>query len=215
MCAPSQRRSRATAARIPGRTVITMFFGGGTPSLMQPSTVAAILDAVAKHWSIAPDVEITLEANPTSVEAERFRGYRAAGVNRVSLGVQSLDDRVLKELGRMHSADEALAAVAVARSVFERYSFDLIYARPGQAPESWKAELNRAIAEAAEHLSLYQLTIEPETAFHALQSAGKLMIPDSDAARELYDLTIETCARCRIAGLRDFQSRAAGRGMPS
>ena len=122
----------ATAARIPGRTVTTMFFGGGTPSLMQPSTVAAILDAVAKHWTVAPDVEITLEANPTSVEAERFRGYRAAGVNRVSLGVQSLDDRVLKELGRMHSAEEALAAVAVARAVFERYSFDLIYARPGQ-----------------------------------------------------------------------------------
>jgi len=192
----------ATAARIPGRTVSTMFFGGGTPSLMQPSTVAAILDAVARHWSIAPDVEITLEANPTSVEAERFRGYRAAGVNRVSLGVQSLDDRVLKELGRMHSADEALAAVAVARAVFERYSFDLIYARPGQAPESWKAELNRAIAEAAEHLSLYQLTIEPETAFHALQSAGKLVIPDSDAARELYDLTIDTCAR---AGLPAYE----------
>jgi putative oxygen-independent coproporphyrinogen III oxidase len=192
----------ATAERIPGRTVTTMFFGGGTPSLMQPATVAAILDAVAKHWTIAPDVEITLEANPTSVEAERFRGYRAAGVNRVSLGVQSLDDRVLKELGRLHSADEALAAVAIARSVFERYSFDLIYARPGQAPDSWKAELNRAIAEAAEHLSLYQLTIEPETAFHALQSAGKLVIPDSDAARELYDLTIDTCAR---AGLPAYE----------
>jgi putative oxygen-independent coproporphyrinogen III oxidase len=184
----------ATAARIPGRTVTTMFFGGGTPSLMQPSTVAAILDAVAKHWTVAPDVEITLEANPTSVEAERFRGYRAAGVNRVSLGVQSLDDRVLKDLGRMHSADEALAAVAVARSVFERYSFDLIYARPGQAPDAWAKELKLAIAQAAEHLSLYQLTIEPETAFHALQSAGKLTIPDSDAARTLYDLTIETCA---------------------
>lgn len=192
----------ATAQRIPGRTVSTMFFGGGTPSLMQPSTVAAILDAVAKHWTIAPDVEITLEANPTSVEAERFRGYRAAGVNRVSMGVQSLDDRVLKELGRMHSADEALAAIAVARSVFERYSFDLIYARPGQAPDSWSAELSRAIAEAAEHLSLYQLTIEPETAFHALQSAGKLVIPDSDASRELYDLTIETCAR---AGLPAYE----------
>lgn len=192
----------ATAARIPGRTVSTMFFGGGTPSLMQPATVAAILDAVAKHWTIAPDVEITLEANPTSVEAERFRGYRAAGVNRVSLGVQSLDDRVLKELGRMHSADEALAAIAVARSVFERYSFDLIYARPGQAPDSWSAELSRAIAQAAEHLSLYQLTIEPETAFHALQSAGKLVIPDSDASRELYDLTIETCAR---AGLPAYE----------
>jgi putative oxygen-independent coproporphyrinogen III oxidase len=192
----------ATAARIPGRTVTTMFFGGGTPSLMQPSTVAAILDAVAKHWTVAPDVEITLEANPTSVEAERFRGYRAAGVNRVSLGVQSLDDRVLKELGRMHSADEALAAVAVARSVFDRYSFDLIYARPGQAPDAWANELKMAIAQAAEHLSLYQLTIEPETAFHALQSAGKLTIPDSDEARTLYDLTIETCAE---AGLPAYE----------
>ena len=192
----------ATAQRIPGRTVTTMFFGGGTPSLMQPSTVGAIVDAVAKHWTIAPDVEITLEANPTSVEAERFRGYRSAGVNRVSLGVQSLDDRVLKELGRMHTAEEALAAVAVARSVFERYSFDLIYARPGQAPDAWAAELNRAIAEAAEHLSLYQLTIEPETPFHALHATGKLVVPDSDAARELYDLTIETCAR---AGLPAYE----------
>jgi putative oxygen-independent coproporphyrinogen III oxidase len=191
-----------TAARIPGRVVSTMFFGGGTPSLMQPSTVTAIIDAVAKHWTMAPDVEITLEANPTSVEAERFRGYRTAGVNRVSLGVQSLDDRVLKELGRLHSADEALAAVAIARSVFERYSFDLIYARPGQAPDAWAAELQRAIDQAAEHLSLYQLTIEPETPFHALQSAGKLVIPDSDHARELYDMTIETCAR---AGLPAYE----------
>jgi putative oxygen-independent coproporphyrinogen III oxidase len=189
----------AIAQRIPGRIVTTMFFGGGTPSLMQPSTVASILDAVAKHWSVAPDVEITLEANPTSVEAERFRGYRAAGVNRVSLGVQSLDDRVLKELGRMHSAQEALAAVAIARSVFERYSFDLIYARPGQAPDAWAAELKRAIAEAAEHLSLYQLTIEPETAFHALHSAGKLVMPDNEASRILYDLTIETCADAGLA----------------
>jgi putative oxygen-independent coproporphyrinogen III oxidase len=191
-----------TAARIPGRVVSTMFFGGGTPSLMQPSTVTAIIDAVAKHWTMAPDIEITLEANPTSVEAERFRGYRAAGVNRVSLGVQSLDDRVLKELGRLHSADEALAAVAIARSVFERYSFDLIYARPGQAPDAWAAELQRAIDEAAEHLSLYQLTIEPETPFHALHSAGKLVIPDSDSARDLYDLTIDTCAR---AGLPAYE----------
>jgi oxygen-independent coproporphyrinogen-3 oxidase len=192
----------ATAARVPGRTVSTMFFGGGTPSLMQPATVAAILDAVAKHWTVAPDAEITLEANPTSVEAERFRGYRAAGVNRVSLGVQSLDDRVLKELGRLHTAQEALAAIAVARSVFERYSFDLIYARPGQAPDAWADELKRAIAEAAEHLSLYQLTIEPETAFHALQTAGKLVIPDNEDARILYDLTIATCAE---AGLPPYE----------
>ena len=124
----------ATAARVPGRTVSTIFFGGGTPSLMQPATVGAILDAIARHWPIAPDVEVTLEANPTSVEATRFRGYRAAGVNRVSLGVQALDDAALKELGRLHTAREALDAVAVARANFERYSFDLIYARPGQTP---------------------------------------------------------------------------------
>src|SRR5439155_1385766 len=131
----------ATAARACGRTVSTIFFGGGTPSLMQPATVGAILDAVAGSWSIAADVEVTLEANPTSVEAARFRGYRLAGVNRVSLGVQALDDAALKELGRLHSAREALAAVAIARSVFERTSFDLIYARPRQTPAAWAVEL--------------------------------------------------------------------------
>src|SRR5476651_2275989 len=125
----------ATAARVPGRTVSTIFFGGGTPSLMQPATVAAILDAVAAHWSVAPDVEVTLEANPTSVEAERFAGYRAAGVNRVSLGVQALDDASLKALGRLHTAREALDAVKIARTAFDRYSFDLIYARPDQRSE--------------------------------------------------------------------------------
>src|SRR5262249_14125671 len=144
----------ATAARVPGRTVSTIFFGGGTPSLMQPATVGAILDAIARHWGIASDVEVTLEANPTSVEATRFRGYRAAGVNRVSFGVQALDDGELKTLGRLHTAREALDAVAIARAAFERYSFDLIYARPGQTPRAWTAELKRAIAEAAEHLSL-------------------------------------------------------------
>src|SRR5216684_7825538 len=125
----------ATAARVPGRAVSTIFFGGGTPSLMQPATVGAILDAIARHWTIDPDVEVTLEANPTSVEATRFRGFRSAGVNRVSLGVQALDDGALKELGRLHSAHEALDAVALARSIFHRYSFDLIYARPGQTPQ--------------------------------------------------------------------------------
>ena len=128
--APSPPRSPPPPQRIPGREVSSIFFGGGTPSLMQPSTVQAILDTIAKHWTVARDVEVTLEANPTSVEATRFRGYRAAGVNRVSLGVQALDDVALKELGRLHSAREALDAVAVARSIFERYSFDLIYARP-------------------------------------------------------------------------------------
>src|SRR5256885_1560006 len=184
----------ATAARVPGRTVSTIFFGGGTPSLMQPATVGAILDAVAGQWTVAPDAEVTLEANPTSVEATRFRGYRAAGVNRVSLGVQALDDAALGALGRLHSAREALDAVAIARKTFERYSFDLIYARPGQTPESWRAELEQAIAEAAEHLSLYQLTIEPDTPFAALHAAGKLSVPDGDAARALYDATQEVCA---------------------
>ena len=184
----------ATAARVPGRTVSTIFFGGGTPSLMQPATIAAVLDAVARHWSVAPDAEITLEANPTSVEATRFRGYRTAGVNRVSLGVQALDDRVLTELGRLHTAREALDAVGIARSVFGRYSFDLIYTRPGQQPQDWASELRMALAEAGEHLSLYQLTVEPETPFAALHAAGKLRLPDEDTARALYDTTQEICA---------------------
>jgi len=184
----------ATAERVPGRTVSTIFFGGGTPSLMQPATIAAVLDAIARHWRVAPDVEVTLEANPTSVEAARFRGYRSAGVNRVSLGVQALDDRALGELGRLHSAREALDAVAVARSVFDRYSFDLIYARPGQQPQDWAKELKSALAEAGEHLSLYQLTIEPETPFAGLHAAGRLVIPDQDAARALYDTTQDVCA---------------------
>ena len=185
----------ATAARVPGRTVTSVFFGGGTPSLMEPSTVGGILDALGRHWNVAPDVEVSLEANPTSVEAGRFRGYRAAGVNRVSLGVQALDDAALKGLGRMHTAEEALAAVATARAIFDRYSFDLIYARPGQTVAAWSDELARAIGEAAEHLSLYQLTIEMETPFAALHAAGKLVVPEEDAARALYDATQEICAR--------------------
>jgi len=192
----------ATAARVPDRTVSSIFFGGGTPSLMQPSSVQAILDCIGRHWSVASDVEVTLEANPTSVEATRFRGYRAAGVNRVSLGVQALDDAALKELGRLHTAQEALDAVAVARSIFDRYSFDLIYARPRQSLDAWAAELKRAIAEAAEHLSLYQLTIEPDTPFFSLQKAGKLIVPDEDLARDLYDLTQVICSN---AGLPAYE----------
>jgi putative oxygen-independent coproporphyrinogen III oxidase len=184
----------ATAARIPGRTVSTIFFGGGTPSLMQPATVAALIEAVAAAWRIAPDAEITLEANPTSVEADRFRGYRTAGVNRVSLGVQALDDRALAGLGRRHSAGEALAALGVARSVFGRYSFDLIYARPNQSPGEWAAELRSALKEAGEHVSLYQLTVEPDTPFAALYAAGKLQPPDEDTARTLYDVTQDITA---------------------
>jgi oxygen-independent coproporphyrinogen-3 oxidase len=184
----------STAARVPGRLVSTIFFGGGTPSLMRPKTVAAVIDAIAGHWQIAPDVEITLEANPTSVEAERFRGYRSAGVNRVSLGVQALDDAALAALGRTHSAREALDAVAVARSVFDRYSFDLIYARPEQTPEQWSRELRGALSEGGEHISVYQLTIEPETPFAALHAAGKLLPPDEESSRILYDVTQEICA---------------------
>jgi putative oxygen-independent coproporphyrinogen III oxidase len=187
------REIATTAERIPSRTVSTVFFGGGTPSLMQPATVGAILDAVARHWTVSPDIEVTLEANPTSVEANRFRGYREAGVNRVSLGVQALDDAALAALGRMHSVGEALDAVAIARSTFGRYSFDLIYARPGQTPAAWRAELERALREAGDHLSLYQLTIEQETPFATLHAAGKLNVPDDDTARALYDTTQEVC----------------------
>ncbi|MBB5048459.1 oxygen-independent coproporphyrinogen-3 oxidase [Rhodopseudomonas rhenobacensis] len=188
------REIETTAARTPGREVTSIFLGGGTPSLMQPSTVGGILDAIGKHWSIAADVEVSMEANPTSVEATRFRGYRAAGVNRVSLGVQALDDLSLKALGRLHTAQEAMEAVAIARSIFDRYSFDLIYARPHQTPAMWQAELQLAIAQAAEHLSLYQLTIEADTPFFGLHAAGKLQTPDEATARALYDVTQEVCA---------------------
>jgi oxygen-independent coproporphyrinogen-3 oxidase len=169
---------------------------------MQPSTLGAILDAVAQHWTVAPDAEVTLEANPTSVEATRFRGYRTAGVNRVSLGVQALDDDALKALGRTHTVREALDAVAIARKSFDRTSFDLIYARPGQTPQTWAGELKRALAEAAEHLSLYQLTIEADTPFAALHAAGRLKVPDEDTARALYDTTQEVCS---AAGLPAYE----------
>ena len=183
------------AQMAPGRVVTSIFLGGGTPSLMQPSTVAAILDAIAFEWPVATGCEVTLEANPTSVEAGRLRGYREAGVNRVSLGVQAMNDADLKALGRMHTAEEAMAAVATAASVFDRFSFDLIYARPEQTPAAWAAELTEAIGRAAEHLSLYQLTIEPGTMFERLRDAGKLVVPDADAARALFDTTREVCER--------------------
>ncbi|MGU3662656.1 radical SAM family heme chaperone HemW [Methylobacterium sp. A49B] len=182
------------AGRTPGRAVTSVFLGGGTPSLMQPATVAGLLDAVAAHWTVASDAEITLEANPSSVEAGRFRGYRAAGINRVSLGVQALDDTALKALGRLHDVAQALDAIRVAQAVFDRTSFDLIYARSDQTPELWRAELREALDRAAEHLSLYQLTIEPGTPFHGLAAAGKLVIPDDDTGRALYDVTQELCA---------------------
>ncbi|MDU0958677.1 MAG: radical SAM family heme chaperone HemW [Bradyrhizobium sp.] len=189
------REIETTAARIGARTVSSIFLGGGTPSLMQPQTVGAILDAIGKHWHVASDVEVSLEANPTSVEATRFAGYRTAGVNRVSLGVQAMDDASLKMLGRLHTAEEAMKAVAIARQAFTRYSFDLIYARPDQTPAMWTEELTRAIGEAAEHLSLYQLTIEEGTPFFGLHAAGKLKTPDEGLAHTLYDVTQEVCAR--------------------
>lgn len=179
---------------IGARTVSSIFFGGGTPSLMQPATTAAILDHIAKRWDIASDAEITLEANPNSVEAARFRGFREAGVNRVSIGVQSLRDDELRKLGRIHTVAEAKAALDVARSTFDRFSFDLIYARPKQTAEDWRAELTEALSLAGDHLSLYQLTIEPDTPYAALHAVGKLVIPDDDAARSLYEITDELTA---------------------
>jgi oxygen-independent coproporphyrinogen-3 oxidase len=188
------REMAAMRARTGPRQVTSIFVGGGTPSLMKPETVASLLEAVAKNWHVPGGVEITLEANPSSVEAERFRGYRAAGVNRVSLGVQALNDRDLKFLGRLHDVREALAAIELARQTFPRLSFDLIYARPGQTPESWAAELEEAIGHAADHLSLYQLTIEEGTPFHALHAAKKFAVPAPEQAAELYRVTQEVTA---------------------
>nr|MCU0955264.1 radical SAM family heme chaperone HemW [Hyphomicrobium sp.] len=180
--------------RVGPQPVQSIFFGGGTPSLMQPSTVAAILDQIAGLWTIVPGAEITLEANPNSVEASRFAGYRAAGVNRVSIGVQSLRDTELKRLGRLHSVSEAKAAIEIAQRTFDRFSFDLIYARPGQTLREWREELSEALVMAAGHLSLYQLTIEPDTPFAELHARGKLVVPDPDAALDLYALTQEMTA---------------------
>jgi putative oxygen-independent coproporphyrinogen III oxidase len=173
------------------RTVGSVFFGGGTPSLMAPATVAAVLETAADLWTLAPDVEITLEANPTSVEAARFQGFRAAGVNRLSLGVQALNPADLAFLGRKHSAEEALAAIDLARRTFPRYSFDLITARPGQTVTAWRAELAQALALAGDHLSLYQLTIEEGTAFHPMFARGDFVIPDEDLAADLFEATQE------------------------
>ncbi len=179
------------AALAPGRTVTSIFLGGGTPSLMKPETVGGVLDAIGKSWPVARDAEVTLEANPSSVEADRFAGYRAAGVNRVSLGVQALNDRDLKALGRLHSVAEARRAIEIAARTFERFSFDLIYARPAQTPEAWRAELSEALAMMRDHLSLYQLTIEEGTPFAGLHRAGKLAVPDPELADTLFEITQE------------------------
>lgn len=174
--------------------VASVFFGGGTPSLMQPATVAAIIERIDRLWGLEPGAEITLEANPGSVEAGRFAGYRAAGVNRVSLGIQSLDDGELRRLGRIHTVAEAKAAVAIAQATFERSSFDMIYARPQQSVDSWRAELAEALAMSAGHLSLYQLTIEPDTPYAALEQRGRLSVPRPEAALALWEVTQELTA---------------------
>jgi putative oxygen-independent coproporphyrinogen III oxidase len=183
------REMAAMRERTGPREVTSIFLGGGTPSLMKPSTVGAVLDAVAANWSVPEGIEITLEANPSSVEADRFRGYRDAGVNRVSLGVQALNERDLKFLGRLHNVEEALKAIRLARETFPRLSFDLIYARPDQSLAAWQRELEEAISYAVDHLSLYQLTIEEGTAFFMLHEAGKIAMPDGDHAADLYLLT--------------------------
>jgi putative oxygen-independent coproporphyrinogen III oxidase len=179
------------ADRTPGSTITSIFFGGGTPSLMQPSTAAAVIERVAQRWTMAPGVEITLEANPSSVESARFADLAAAGVNRVSLGVQALDDASLSFLGRRHNATEALEALAVAKRQFARTSFDLIYARPGQSVADWRSELGRALEEGTEHLSVYQLTIEEGTKFATLAARGELDMPDEETQAALYETTQE------------------------
>ncbi len=190
------------AARTSGRTVTSVFFGGGTPSLMPPVIVAALLDEIAGRWPLAGNLEVTLEANPSSVEADRFQSLRAAGINRLSLGIQALEDGALRFLGRRHDLGEALAALDLAGRTFPRTSFDLIYARPGQTPQSWRAELERALTLAGEHLSLYQLTIEPGTAFAPAHARGDFILPDEDAAAEMFEITAEVTA---AAGLPAYE----------
>jgi oxygen-independent coproporphyrinogen-3 oxidase len=190
------------AALTGGRPLSSIFFGGGTPSLMPPATVAALVEAAERHWGFAPGIEITLEANPSSVEAARFRDIAAAGVNRVSLGIQALDDAALALLGRAHDVAEGLAALDVAQAAFERVSFDLIYARPGQSEAGWESELARALGFGTGHLSLYQLTIEPGTRFATLVAQGKLSPLDPDDAASLFEATREQTA---AAGLPAYE----------
>jgi oxygen-independent coproporphyrinogen-3 oxidase len=190
------------AALLPGRRLTSIFFGGGTPSLMAPQTAAALIEAAAGHWRAAPDIEITLEANPSSVEAARFSDLAAAGVNRVSLGLQSLRDEALRFLGRAHGVAEGLAALETAQRAFGRVSFDLIYALPGQSRAAWEAELAQALALGTEHLSLYQLTIEPGTRFATLAAKGELPPPDPDHGADLFEMT---AAMAQRAGLPRYE----------
>ena len=193
---------RHETAVLPGRRVASIFFGGGTPSLMPAATVAAVIAEAAALWGLTDDCEITLEANPNSVEVAAFADLAAAGVNRVSIGVQSFDAQVLAFLGRAHSEDEARRAIAMAQEHFARVSFDLIYARPGQTLAAWEGELADALGFGTGHLSLYQLTIEPGTRFWALAAKGELTIPDGDAAADLFDATQ---AMTRAAGLPRYE----------
>lgn len=193
---------RHEAGLLPGRTIGSIFFGGGTPSLMPPRIVAALIDEAARLFAFAPDIEITLEANPNSVEAARFAALVKAGVNRLSLGLQALDDKVLRMLGRAHDVAEGLAALDIAQAQARRVSFDLIYARPGQTPAQWEAELARALSFGTEHLSLYQLTIEPGTRFATDLREGRLTPLDDDAAADLFDLN---AAMTQAAGLPAYE----------
>lgn len=198
-----QRELKNIAALLnPAREVSSIFLGGGTPSLMSGSAVGAVLDTISNLWPIAVDAEITLEANPNSVEQGRFKEYRAAGVNRVSIGVQSFDDRALRQLGRLHGADEAKQAIQTALGTFPRVNFDLIYARPGQTAGEWAAELELALKFGTEHLSVYQLTIEKGTAFASLHRQGKLVLPDEDVSADLYQVTQDICG---AAGMRAYE----------
>jgi len=190
------------AALLPGRTLGSIFFGGGTPSLMPPALVETLIGAATSHWSASETIEITLEANPSSVEAARFADLARAGVNRVSLGLQALDEATLGFLGRAHGVDEGLRALATAQQHFSRVSFDLIYARPGQSPDQWEAELRRALGFGTGHLSLYQLTIEPGTRFETLVRRGELIPADDDLCADLFDLTREITAS---AGLPAYE----------
>ncbi len=190
--------------------VSSIFFGGGTPSLMPVDTADEIINTIQKNWKIKNDIEITLEANPTSIEREKFQGFRAAGINRVSIGVQSLNDNDLKALGREHSADEALKAIDTARDVFDRYSFDLIYAREGQSLKDWEHELSRALKYADGHVSLYQLTIEPGTAFHTRFQRGDLTIPEEDDAVDFYNITQDIMGAAGLPAYETSNHAAVG-----
>jgi putative oxygen-independent coproporphyrinogen III oxidase len=190
------------AARAPGREVVSVFFGGGTPSLMPPETAAALIERIGERWETAPKLEITLEANPNSAEAGRFRAFAGAGVNRLSLGVQALDPAALRFLGRLHDRAEAIAAIEAAGAIFPRHSFDLIYARPGQTLAAWDGELDEALKLAGGHLSLYQLTLEPGTAFAQRAARGDLTMPEADDAAALYEATQE---RLAAAGLPAYE----------